>query len=114
MTSSLLPVIAALLVILLILTEIVAAVLPLIVVLVFVPEQERDALARLIAACDSSRKLRVWPALRLAVRQRRRERRRGYDATPADLAQLINPPYGSAVPGPAEINTRNESTGHLA
>ncbi|MCU7730328.1 hypothetical protein ODJ79_41980 [Actinoplanes sp. KI2] len=57
----------------LILTEIVAAVLPVVIVIAAVPPEERDALARLLAACDSSRKLRLWPALRAAVRARRAE-----------------------------------------
>jgi hypothetical protein len=56
---------------LLILTELVAAALPVIIVIAMVPPQERDGLARLLAVCDSSRKLRLWPALRLAVRARR-------------------------------------------
>jgi hypothetical protein len=51
--------------------EIVAAVLPVIIVVALVPPAERDSLARLVAACDSSPKLRIWPALRLAVRARR-------------------------------------------
>jgi hypothetical protein len=56
--------------------EVLAAVLPLIIVLTFVPPEQRDPLARLLAACDSSRRLRLWPALRVAVRARRAERQR--------------------------------------
>jgi hypothetical protein len=41
---------------------------------VLVPPEERDGLAQLIAAADSSRKLRLWPALRAAVAGRRRRR----------------------------------------
>jgi hypothetical protein len=56
--------------------EVLAAVLPLVIVLTFVPPEQRDPLARLLAACDSSRRLRFWPALRVAVRARRHERQR--------------------------------------
>lgn len=55
----------------LVLTELVAAALPVVIVIAMVPPEERDGLARLMAACDSSRKLRLWPALRLAVQARR-------------------------------------------
>lgn len=64
---------AATIVILLVLTEITSAVLPIVIVLLFVPPHERADLARLIAACDSSRRLRLWPALRVAVLARRRQ-----------------------------------------
>jgi putative exporter of polyketide antibiotics len=57
----------------LILSELVAAALPVLIVIAMVPREEREGLARLLAACDSSRKLRLWPALRLAVRARRAE-----------------------------------------
>jgi putative exporter of polyketide antibiotics len=57
----------------LVLTELVAAALPVVIVIAMVPPEERDGLAKLLAACDSSRKLRLWPALRLAVRARRKE-----------------------------------------
>jgi hypothetical protein len=57
----------------LVLTELVAAALPVVIVIAMVPPEERDGLAKLLAACDSSRKLRLWPALRLAVRARREE-----------------------------------------
>jgi hypothetical protein len=75
MTINVLAGIVVLLVILVVLSELAAAVLPLIIVLTCVPERERDALARVLAAVDSSRRLRVWPALRLAVALRRQERR---------------------------------------
>lgn len=55
----------------LVLTELVAAALPVVIVIAMVPPEERDGLARLMAACDSSRKLRLWRALRLAVQARR-------------------------------------------
>jgi hypothetical protein len=67
-----LAVTAATTVALLVLTEIIAAVLPMVIVLLFVPPHERDGLARLLAVCDSSRRLRLWPALRAAVAARRR------------------------------------------
>jgi hypothetical protein len=57
----------------LILTELVAAALPVIIVIAVVPPEEREGLARLLAACDSSRKLRLWPALRAAVQARREQ-----------------------------------------
>lgn len=55
------------------LTELMAAVLPVVIVIAMVPSEEREGLAKLLAACDSSRRLRLWPALRLAVRVRRQE-----------------------------------------
>jgi hypothetical protein len=58
---------------LLVLTELVAAALPVVIVLAVVPPEEREGLAKLLAACDSSRKLRLWRTLRLAVRTRREE-----------------------------------------
>lgn len=58
-------------VILIVFVELAAALLPMVIVLVLVPPEERHGLAELIAATDSSRKLRVWPALRLAVAARR-------------------------------------------
>ncbi|MDY7085828.1 MAG: hypothetical protein SYR96_12050 [Actinomycetota bacterium] len=75
MTLSVLAGIVALLVLLFVLSEIVAAVLPLIIVLTCVPERERETLARVLAAADSSRRLRLWSSLRLAVALRRQERR---------------------------------------
>jgi len=55
----------------LVMTELVAAALPVVIVIAVVPPEEREGLAKLLAACDSSRRLRLWPALRLAVRARR-------------------------------------------
>ena len=75
MTVNVLAGIVALLVFAIILSEVVSAVLPLIIVLTCVPERDREALARVLAALDSSRRLRAWPALRLAVAMRRQERR---------------------------------------
>ena len=89
------------LVMLFVLAEIAAAVLPLIIVLALVPPEQRRELAELIAACDSSRRLRIWPELRAAVRARRQRRDRNSNAprnkeTPFDEAPgreaAINPP----------------------
>lgn len=66
----------ACLVMLFVMAEIIAAVLPVIIVVVLVPPEERAALADLIAATDSSRRLRLWPALRTAVAARRLDRAR--------------------------------------
>jgi len=59
----------------LIVSEVVAAVLPLVIVVAFVPPEERRGLAELLAATDSSRRLRLWPALRAAATARRSRRR---------------------------------------
>lgn len=111
MTSSVLAGIVALLVLLIVLSEIVSAVLPLVIVLTCVPEREREVLARVLAAYDSSRRLRVWPALRLAVTLRRQElklareardpRRNPYAHLEAYFAEIpedapLNAPYGLA------------------
>jgi len=56
----------------LLLTELVAAVLPILVVVALVPPEERGELADLLAAADSRRRLRLWRALRVAVHARRR------------------------------------------
>jgi hypothetical protein len=58
-------------VIIIVLLELAAATLPLLIVLTLVPPHERAQLAELLAACDSSRRLRLWPALRAAVAARR-------------------------------------------
>ncbi len=86
----------AALVMLFVLAEIMAAVLPLIIVLVLVPPEQRRELAELIAACDSSRRLRIWPALRVAVTARRRardggRRPRADGETPFDQARVREP-----------------------
>jgi hypothetical protein len=57
--------------------EMLAAVLPLLIVVLFVPHCERAALAELLAAADSSPKLRLWPAVHAAAVARRRRRRSG-------------------------------------
>ncbi len=58
------------------LAELAAAVLPILIVVMLVPPEERQTLAALVAAADSSRRLRLWPALRTAVKLRRNERAR--------------------------------------
>ncbi|MEV6850858.1 hypothetical protein [Actinoplanes sp. NPDC051411] len=53
-------------------TELIAAVLPVIVVVAMVPPEERHGLAEVLAAADSRRlRLRLWRALRVAVKARR-------------------------------------------
>ena len=64
----------ALAIIVIVMMEVIAAVLPVVVVILLVPPHERAGLAELIAAADSSRRLRMWPALRVAVRARRQSR----------------------------------------
>nr|WP_296074745.1 hypothetical protein [uncultured Actinoplanes sp.] len=61
----------AALVILVAVSEIIAAAVPLLIVITLVPPHEREGLARLLAVCDSSRRLRMWAALRVAVKARR-------------------------------------------
>src|SRR5690349_15175225 len=57
MITSVVAGIVALVVVLIVVSEIVAAVIPLIIVLTCVPVRERDSLARVLAALDSSRRL---------------------------------------------------------
>jgi hypothetical protein len=59
------------LVMLVVVVELASAVLPLIIVIAFVPPEDRHELAEVLAAADRSRKLRIWPALRAAVEARR-------------------------------------------
>lgn len=79
-----------------VLTELVAAALPVVIVIALVPPEERESLAKLLAACDSSRKLRLWPALRLAVRARRAQA--GPTRTGGEPENLVAsaPPAGQA------------------
>jgi hypothetical protein len=74
--------IVAVLVLLFVVTELTAAVLPLLLVVTMVPPEERRTLADLIAATDSSHRIRFWPALRVAVGAQRlsRARNRGRDS----------------------------------
>jgi hypothetical protein len=55
------------------LVELASAVLPMLIVIGFVPRAERQDLAMVLASADSSKRLRVWPALRTAVQTRRAE-----------------------------------------
>lgn len=84
----------AVLVMLFVLAEIAAAVLPLIIVLTMVPPEQRQSLAELIAACDSSRRLRLWPALRTAVKARRQARDRNLNTRRDRDAPFTRPPEG--------------------
>jgi hypothetical protein len=59
--------------------------------------------AKVIAACDSSRKLRVWSALRLAVTARRAQRRRREDVNLNRHADL-NDAFRWTGEGNAEVN----------
>jgi hypothetical protein len=58
-------------VVLIVLVELASAVLPLVILIACVPPHDRQALAELLAATDSSRKLRVGRALRVAIKARR-------------------------------------------
>lgn len=113
MITSVLAGVVALIVVLIVLSEILAAVIPLIIVLTCVPAEERDGLARVLAAIDSSRRLRAWSALKLAVTLRRQELeharmaqdplRNPYTHLNAHFANLpgdtpLNPPYDRSEP----------------
>nr|WP_296071920.1 hypothetical protein [uncultured Actinoplanes sp.] len=63
--------VVAAVVLLIVLLELAAAALPLIIIVTLVPPHERAQLAELLASVDSSRRLRLWPALRAAVAARR-------------------------------------------
>jgi hypothetical protein len=65
--------IVGVLIALIILTELLAATLPLLLVVTMVPPHERAQLAELLAATDHSRRLRLWPALRTATATRRHQ-----------------------------------------
>nr|WP_221376263.1 hypothetical protein [Actinoplanes polyasparticus] len=113
MATSVLVGVVALIVVMIALSEILAAVIPLVIVLTCVPPGERDGLARVLAVLDSSRRLRVWSALRLAVALRRQEIeqaraaadpcRNPYAHLNAHFADLpgdapLNPPYDRVEP----------------
>jgi hypothetical protein len=87
--------IVAALLFLFIVVELIAAIVPLLIVVTLVPQEEREGLAQLLAAADSSRRLRLWRALRLAVAARRidraRNRRRDPDAWARDDVQVHEP-----------------------
>jgi putative exporter of polyketide antibiotics len=63
------------LVLLFMVTEVVAAAIPLLIVITLVPVEERRGLAEVLAAADHSRRLRLWSALRLAVKAGRHRSR---------------------------------------
>jgi hypothetical protein len=113
MSQFVLPAVIAV-VLLIVLSEIAAAIVPLIIVLACVPVADRPALAHLIATCDSSRKLRAWPALRVAVTHRREQR--------AAADRLLNPPDEALFPinppcpacGQAAVRMGSWSTPHSA
>jgi hypothetical protein len=63
-------------ILLVIFVEVLSAVLPIVIVLALVPPAERHGLAELLAAADSSPKLRLWSALKVATLARRRQRSR--------------------------------------
>ena len=106
------------LLVLILVVELIAAVVPLIIVVALVPPHERETLAQLLAAVDSSRRLRLWRALRLAVAARRLERSRNMrhepgawvrrDAAQPDLAWPTAPPDAPAKP---DAVVRPESSG---
>ena len=95
------------LVFLLLVVELIAATVPLIIVVTLVPPPERENLAQLLAAVDSSRRLRLWRALRLAVVARRLERSRNGRHEPGlwvrrDDARAAGLPSTAPAPWPAE------------
>jgi hypothetical protein len=57
--------------------EMLAAVVPLLIVMIFVPPDERAGLAAVLAAADCGPRLRLWPAVNAAVLARRRRRQAG-------------------------------------
>ena len=69
--KGLLPLLAIFVVALFILTELISSALPVLIIAMMVPPEERHGLAELVAAADSRRRLRLWRALRLAVKARR-------------------------------------------
>ena len=75
MSTLLIAGIVAGLIVLIVLTELASATLPLLVVITLVPPDERQQLAELIATLDRRRRLRLWPALRAGVAARRRASR---------------------------------------
>jgi hypothetical protein len=55
--------------------ELIVATVPMLIVITMVPPHEREVLATVLASVDSSPRLRLWPALRLAAAARRARRR---------------------------------------
>jgi putative exporter of polyketide antibiotics len=54
-----------------IVSELIVAVLPVVIIVAMVPPEERKGLAEVLAAADSRRRLRLWRALRVAASARR-------------------------------------------
>jgi hypothetical protein len=63
--------VVAILVVCVLMVEIAAAIAPILIILTLVPREDRAGLAHLLAQVDSSRRLRLWPALRAATARRR-------------------------------------------
>lgn len=80
MNSAVVLVVAATLLLCVVL-EFATAVLPLVLVIALVKPEDRPALADVLAAADSARRLLLWPELRRAVAARR--------ATTADLPERV-------------------------
>jgi hypothetical protein len=95
-------------VVVVVLTELAAAAVPLLIVVTLVPPHERAELATLLAACDSSRRLRLWTAMHAAVVARRQQRaNRVYvPATPGTLPLRVD---SSRVPADAEAYPRRST-----
>ncbi|GAA0934753.1 hypothetical protein [Virgisporangium aurantiacum] len=85
MSPEIMVLVVAVVVIVVVALEMLTAVLPLIIVIAFVPPGERADLAELLAAADSSPKLRLWPALNAAVVARRRRRKAMARERPATM-----------------------------
>jgi hypothetical protein len=64
--------VATIVVVVVVSLEVLTAVLPLLIVLLFVPPHERAGLADVLAAADCSPRLRLWSAVQAAVVARRR------------------------------------------
>jgi hypothetical protein len=77
MTPEILILVVAFVVIAVMGLEMLTAVLPLLVVVIFVPPAERAELAAVLAAADSGPRLRFWSAANVAVLARRRQREAG-------------------------------------
>jgi hypothetical protein len=61
----------ALVVLFFLVVELAAAIAPILIIVTLVPREDRPALAHLLSQIDSSRRLRLWPALRAATAHRR-------------------------------------------
>ncbi|WP_305786814.1 hypothetical protein [Symbioplanes lichenis] len=70
-----------------VLIELLSAAVPLLIVVTLVPPAERPALADCLAAADSRRRLRLWPALRAAAEARRRTAHQRDGSVPADAVR---------------------------